>query len=113
KRESFFAWLLGIASRVAKEQQRGEQRRRQIGDVLREQATEPELSQDYALERAIAALPERYQQVVLLRYYGNCSCSQVAQQLGMPLGTVTKTLSRAYAMLRESLQQDGKCEVQK
>ncbi|MHC4708615.1 MAG: RNA polymerase sigma factor [Planctomycetota bacterium] len=50
-------------------------------------------------------------QVVLLRYYGNCSCSQVAQQLGMPLGTVTKTLSRAYAMLRESLQQE--CEVQK
>ena len=113
KRESFFPWLLGIASRVAKEQQRGEQRRRQIGDVLSEQASEPERSQDYALERAIAALPESHRQVVLLRYYGGCSCSQVAEQLGMPLGTVTKTLSRAYAMLRESLQQDEKCEVQK
>jgi RNA polymerase sigma-70 factor (ECF subfamily) len=113
KRQSFFPWLLGIASRVAKEKQRSEKRRRQIGEMVREQATDPELSQDYALERAIAALPERYQQVVLLRYYGNCSCSQVAQQLGMPLGTVTKTLSRAYAMLRESLRQDEKCEVQK
>lgn len=100
KRQSFFPWLLGIASRVAKEQQRSEQRRRKIGEMVSEQAAEPGLSQDYGLERAIAALPESYRQVVLLRYYGNCSCSQVAEQLGMPLGTVTKTLSRAYAMLR-------------
>jgi len=114
KRESFFPWLLGIANRVAKEQQRSEQRRRRIGDVLSEAVARPELSQDYALERAIAALPEPHQQVVLLRYYGDCSCSQVAEQLDMPLGTVTKTLSRAYAMLRKSLQkQDENCEVQK
>jgi len=114
KRGSFFAWLLGIASRVAKEHQRSEQRRRQIGNVLSGDVSEPELSQDYALERAITALPESYRQVVLLRYYGNCTCSQVAEQLAMPLGTVTKTLSRAYAMLRESLQQeDRNCEVQK
>ena len=114
KRGSFFAWLLGIASRVAKEQRRSEQRHRRIGDVLSEEAARPELSQDYALERAITALPESYRQVVLLRYYGNCSCSQVAEQLGMPLGTVTKTLSRAYAMLRESLrEEDRNCEVQK
>jgi RNA polymerase sigma-70 factor (ECF subfamily) len=114
KRESFFSWLLGIANRVAKEQQRSEQRRRRIGDVLSEAVAKPELSQDYALERAIAALPESHRQVVLLRYYGNCACSQVAEQLNIPLGTVTKTLSRAYAMLRESLQQqDENCEVQK
>lgn len=113
KRESFFPWLLGIATRVAKEQQRSEQRRRQLGDVLSEEAAKPELSQDYALERAITALPESHRAIVLLRYYGNCSCSQVAEQLDMPLGTVTKTLSRAYAMLRESLQRDENCEVQK
>ena len=114
KRESFFPWLLGIANRVAKEQQRSEQRRQQVGDLLSEEASEPELSQDYALERAITALPESHRQVVLLRYYGNCSCNQVAEQLDMPLGTVTKTLSRAYAMLRKSLQQqDENCEVQK
>lgn len=114
KQEAFFSWLLGIASRVAKEQQRNEQRRRQIAETLSERAPDPELSQDYALERAIAALPESYRQVVLLRYYGGHSCSQVAEQFDMPLGTVTKTLSRAYVMLRKSLQQqDENCEVQK
>ena len=69
-----------------------------------EEAPGPELSQDYVLEGAIAELPDPYRRVVLLRYYGGHSCSQVAQQLGMPIGTVTKTLSRAYAMLRDSLQ---------
>ncbi|MHC4482506.1 MAG: RNA polymerase sigma factor [Planctomycetota bacterium] len=114
KRGSFFSWLLGIASHVAKEQQRSEQRRRHIAETLSERAPDSELSQDYALEKAVTALPESYRQIVLLRYYGGRSCSQVAEQLRMPLGTVTKTLSRAYVMLRESLQQQNEdCEVQK
>ena len=107
KPESFFSWLLGIADRVAKEQQRREQVRRQR-EVVRsfsEESPEPELSQDYALESAITDLPDAYKKVILLRYYGEHSCSQIAERLDMPLGTVTKTLSRAYAMLRKSLQQ--------
>jgi DNA-directed RNA polymerase specialized sigma24 family protein len=52
---------------------------------------------------AIAALPEPYRQVILRRYYGDLSCAQVAEGLAVPLGTVTKRLSRAYAMLRVSL----------
>jgi len=107
KPESFFAWLLGIADLVAKEQQRKEiiRRKRESVRVLCEEAPEPELSQDYALETAVTTLPEAYRTVVLLRYYGGLSCNGIAEQLGMPLGTVTKTLSRAYTLLREALQQ--------
>jgi RNA polymerase sigma-70 factor (ECF subfamily) len=60
---------------------------------------------DYALDEAIAALPETYRQVILLRYFEGLSCPKVAQRLEMPLGTVTKTLSRAYALLRQELQE--------
>jgi RNA polymerase sigma-70 factor (ECF subfamily) len=107
KPDSFFSWLLGIADLVAKEQRRKEQlrRRRQIVRSFSEEAAPAELSQDYALETAIAELPEAYRKIVLLRYYGGHSCNQIAEQFDMPLGTVTKTLSRAYAMLREALQQ--------
>jgi RNA polymerase sigma factor (sigma-70 family) len=56
------------------------------------------------LEEVIAVLPESYRQVILMRYYEGLSCQDVATRLGMPLGTVTKTLSRAYALLREELQ---------
>ncbi len=110
---SFFSWLLGIADRVAKEHRRKEQlhRQREVIRSFSAEAASPELSQDYGLEAAIAELPESYRRVVLLRYYGGRSCSQVAEQLDMPLGTVTKTLSRAYAMLRKSLQQPKETEI--
>ena len=113
KPDSFFSWLLGIADNVAKEQQRKEQiqRQREIVRSSLEESSGTELSQDYALETAIAELPEAYRKVILLRYYGQHSCNQIAEQLDMPLGTVTKTLSRAYAMLRELLQQQKQSEV--
>jgi len=115
KPESFFAWLLGIADLVAKEQQRNESIRRQRESARAsssEETPEPEFSQDYGLEAAVAALPEAYRTVILLRYYGGLSCAGIAAQLDMPLGTVTKTLSRAYALLRDSLQGRTVSEVQ-
>jgi len=110
--ESFFSWLLGIGNRVAKEHQRKEMIRQQREAIrsFSQEAPSPEFSQDYALEAAIAELPEAYRKVILLRYYGEHSCSQIAERLDMPLGTVTKTLSRAYAMLRKSLQQQEQTE---
>ncbi len=114
KPESFLAWLLGIADLVAKEEQRKVmiRRKRESARASIEETAEPELSQDHGLEAAIAALPEAYRTVILLRYYGGLSCGGIAQQLDMPLGTVTKTLSRAYALLRDSLQGRTVSEVQ-
>ncbi|MHC4067571.1 MAG: RNA polymerase sigma factor [Planctomycetota bacterium] len=102
---SFLSWLFGIGKRVAQEQQRSERRYRQAveGSLRESPAAEP--SHDYALERAVAELPEAYSEIVFLRYYGGLSCGQVAERLDVPLGTVTKRLSRAYGLLRESLRQ--------
>jgi RNA polymerase sigma-70 factor, ECF subfamily len=104
KPESFYAWLLGIAGRVLKEEWRAigrRQRDRSIAEslTLEQSGSVPE----YPLEEAIAALPETYRHVIVLRYYEGLSCLEVGQRLGMPLGTVTKTLSRAYALLRQEL----------
>ena len=104
KPESFYSWLLGIAGRVAKEQFRSELRRRQdceVAETMMNSAADH--SEDHSLEEAIAALPENYRQVILLRYYEGLSCQEVTTRLGVPLGTVTKTLSRAYALLRQEL----------
>ncbi len=112
KPESFFAWLLGISNRVAKEFQRKEQIRQQR-ELVRstvEQSLSPQLSEDYGLEMAIAKLPETYRQVVLLRYYSQMSCQKIADHLNQPLGTVTKTLSRAYTLLRQTLKKQTQRE---
>ncbi len=104
KPESFYAWLMGIAGRVLKEQFRAAARRqrdRAVAETL--QAEDSGTVLEYPLEEAIAVLPESYRQVILLRYYEGLSCQEVATRLGIPLGTVTKTLSRAYALLRQEL----------
>jgi RNA polymerase sigma-70 factor (ECF subfamily) len=102
--ESFYAWLMGIAGRVLKEQFRettNRQRDREAAETMAVNAvSQPD---DSSLEEIISLLPENYRQVILLRYYEGLSCQEVAARLGIPLGTVTKTLSRAYALLREEL----------
>jgi RNA polymerase sigma-70 factor (ECF subfamily) len=104
KPESFYAWLLGIAGRVAKEQFRTaarQERNRAAAEVML--ADTDSNANEYPWEEVIAALPEAYREVILLRYYEGLSCQEVAARLGTPLGTVTKTLSRAYALLRQEL----------
>ena len=110
---SFSSWLLGIAGRVAKETHRARQRRRQVDLVNCESAetvSDAVDSADTVVMRAVAELPDVYRQVILLRYYRGLSCAEVGCTLGVPLGTVTKRLSRAYALLRNTLQEQRQPE---
>jgi RNA polymerase sigma-70 factor (ECF subfamily) len=110
--ELFHSWLIGIASRILKELFRSEERRersRAATGMLME--ADLDSRPDYPLEEAIAALPETYRQVILLRYYEGLSCQETATRLEMPLGTVTKTLSRAYGLLRQELQARGSARL--
>ncbi len=108
KTDSFFSWLFGIADHVAKEQRRKDQiqHSREAISSYSQESPPAELSEDFSLEIAVASLPEIYRKIVLLRYYGGQSCSDIAEQLDMPLGTVTKQLSRAYEILRQTLQKE-------
>ena len=110
KPESFFSWLFGIANRVAKEELRSKKKRRDVSDVASQGTSRSQSGGDYDLRHAIAGLDKSHREVILLRYYGDMSCVKVAEQLGIPLGTVTKRLSRAYAALRETLR---RCEGMK
>lgn len=104
KHEAFRCWLLGIAGRVAKETQRARSRR--FVSLRSEPAADADHRPDRALDQAVAGLPEIYRQVVLLRYYGGLSCAEVGHELGVPVGTVTMRLSRAYGLLRECLTEE-------
>lgn len=53
------------------------------------------------LMRALEALPARGREVLVLRELEGCSYKEIAEIVGMPMGTVMSTLSRA----RERLQQ--------
>ena len=59
---------------------------------------------DLPLARAIAELAPEVQQLLALRHDRGMSCEEIAMESGRPLGTVTKTLSRAYEQLRARLE---------
>jgi RNA polymerase sigma-70 factor (ECF subfamily) len=103
KQESFFAWMLGVANRVIKEQIRIEQRQRQTAEKLAQMPSQSGQSRDWPLARKIAKLDDFYKQLILLRYYGGHPCKDIAEMLNIPIGTVTKSLSRAHAQLRDML----------
>ena len=53
-----------------------------------------------SLRRAVERLPQRMRAAVVLRYYEDMTEAEVADALGVSLGTVKSTVSRAVAKLR-------------
>jgi RNA polymerase sigma-70 factor (sigma-E family) len=53
-----------------------------------------------SLQQAIDRLPQRMRAAVMLRYYEDMTEAEVAEVLGVSLGTVKSTVSRAVAKLR-------------
>ena len=57
------------------------------------------------LKKALKQLPESWQQIVSLRIYENLTFQQIADQLGIPLGTALTRMRRALERLRKDLSQ--------
>jgi RNA polymerase sigma-70 factor (ECF subfamily) len=53
--------------------------------------------------KALRVLPDRQRAVVVLRHYQDMSLEEIAQALGMSLGTVKSSLHRALHRMREGL----------
>jgi RNA polymerase sigma-70 factor (ECF subfamily) len=56
-----------------------------------------------AIEKAIAALPDKYRAPIVLREIEELSYEEVANVLGLGLGTTKSRISRARALMREKL----------
>jgi RNA polymerase sigma factor (sigma-70 family) len=63
----------------------------------------PEADTDLRLR--LAALPERQRLVVFLRYFADLGYAEIAEALGIEVGTVSATLHAAHAALRTQLEE--------
>ena len=109
-------WLLTLVHRRAVDLVRREERRR--ADVLDETApvasgdSTDEAAEIRAQRRTVQAalkqLPQEQREALELAYYGGLSQSQLAERLGIPLGTVKSRMFTALAALRGLLaEQEG------
>lgn len=103
-------WLASVFRNAARQDQRASGRRRRREEAAsRHEATEATIdaASRYETMRSVAsavtALPEPYQQVVLMRFYDGLPPREIAARTGVPVATVKSRLQRAIVRLRTDL----------
>jgi RNA polymerase sigma factor (sigma-70 family) len=106
----FRGWLFGIARRALMDRLRRQYAALQTDDVdVSEVAAEEEPTGSEAdlatLEAALDVLPTVERDVLTLFYLRDLTLAELAQALGVPVGTVKSRLFRARKMLRAAIQE--------
>jgi RNA polymerase sigma-70 factor (ECF subfamily) len=105
------AWAAVVASNLAVDWHRARHRQERVTERLTllsapddrlEEGADSGL-QALAVAETLDALPVGQRQVLILRYYADLSVPQIAEHLGIPLGTVKSRLYAAARLLRERL----------
>jgi RNA polymerase sigma factor (sigma-70 family) len=111
--EKLPSWLHGVARQTALQLRRGITRRRvrerPITHVPEPAMVEHDVWRDVRplLDQELSRLPEKYRVVVLLCDLEGQTRKEVAQQLGLPEGTIGGRLARARALLTKRLARHG------
>jgi len=105
-------WILTIVHRRAVDLVRREERRRTdpLEGASHEGAAAPSAEGEALLgferervQRALGQLPDGQREAIELAYYGGYSQSELAEKLGLPLGTIKSRMFAGLAQLRELL----------
>jgi RNA polymerase sigma-70 factor (ECF subfamily) len=102
ERGSVYGWLIRVAHNIAVDKIRARKAR---PDEVEETAAVPRSHEDHASAvvdsvfgaRALARLSPAHREVLHTVYFADCTASQAAKELGLPVGTVK---SRTYHALR-------------
>ncbi|WP_409472089.1 RNA polymerase sigma factor [Streptomyces sp. HC307] len=105
------AWATVVASNLAVDWHRSKHRQERVSERLTLLSAPDAQIHDgpesgllaLAVAEGLDALPAAQRQVLILRHYADLSVPQIAEQLGIPLGTVKSRLYAAAKLLRERL----------
>lgn len=106
------AWAAVVASNLAMDWHRAKRRQERLGERLAalRQPAHPSGEESSVLSVAVAQgldeLPDAQRQVVVLRFYADLPVRSIAEQLGVPEGTVKSRLHTAVRALRARLHED-------
>lgn len=108
-------WLFAIVRNLVRDRQRHRQRwrMREIEGTDAVELVDPAADAEVEAQRqelrrrvwrALASLPEKHREILVLRDYQDLTYAEIAQVLGVALGTVMSRLHRARRALRDRLE---------
>lgn len=102
------AWLYVVAMNHVRDRWRRERREPRWDIELETAAGDPtgRVTTALSVREAIATLPSRQREAVVLRYLADLSLADVAEAMGCAVGTVKATLHHALGSLRIELEED-------
>jgi RNA polymerase sigma-70 factor (ECF subfamily) len=105
-------WIFTVARNLRLDSLRGERRPEPESEALLSALPDPSDGADLMLEShrreervraALAALPEDQLEILQLSFFEDVAHSDIAQRLGLPLGTVKSRIRRALQRLRKTM----------
>ena len=112
KSDNFAGWLYRIAARLCIDYFRAKGHRALSLEKARERQKELLLDTERGASEFLSELldllhnlPEKYREVVILRFIGEFTCNEISRYLGEPEGTIRNRLFRANELLKEHLRQ--------
>ena len=102
-------WLMRITLNVCRNMKRGWWFRhvdRSTDIDLLPQASVPFQEYDDSLLQAMAALPVKYREILLLYYYQDMNMGEISQTLNISVSTVSRRLEAARGSLRRQLERE-------
>jgi RNA polymerase sigma-70 factor, ECF subfamily len=120
---NFKAWMLRIVTNLYINRYRQRQRGPQLGSLDDEGVIEPmsveseipdrvlfDNTVGAEIEEALAKVPEDFRMAVVLSDIEDLSYQEIADAMGVPIGTVRSRIARGRSMLRKSLEDYAKRE---
>jgi RNA polymerase sigma-70 factor (ECF subfamily) len=109
-RGSVRAWLVTRMRSRALDRRASAGRQARLADEVRREGADPGSAEGAAgldgarVRRQVAGLPPDLAAVIDLAYFEGLSSSEIAERLGIPIGTVKSRMARAIAALRAGLE---------
>ncbi|MFJ9560732.1 RNA polymerase sigma factor [Streptomyces fuscichromogenes] len=106
------AWAAVVASHLAMDWHRAKRRQERLGERLAAlRPADPAAAEDskllsVAVARGLDELPDAQRQILVLRFYADLPVRGIAEELGIPEGTVKSRLHTAVRALRARLHED-------
>ncbi|MFE2066667.1 MULTISPECIES: RNA polymerase sigma factor [unclassified Streptomyces] len=106
------AWAAVVASHLAMDWHRAKRRQERLGERLASlRQPDHALGEDrsllsVAVARGLDDLPDAQRQILVLRFYADLPVRGIAEELGIPEGTVKSRLHTAVRALRARLHED-------